>query len=530
MVATGEGGAYTGESFLILARYTAAGQLDPEFNQTGIITMTVNGRSAAANVEIQSDGKIVVAGVTVPENGIYQLLLLRFNDDGTLDQSFGNGGIVTGLPNKSTIGRAFAIQNDGKIVATGLRFVARYIGAYEAMLSLTKTVTPSIISPGQYLTYTLAFTNVGLMTAQNVIITDTLPVSLTNVMVTSSSLITDTGTHPAYVWLVQDLSPGQGGIITITGQLSSTTSSGPLVNSAMIFAALEDGNPGNATATVSATVTESSTPGSDLKIEMTDYPDPVTAGEQLTYYITVTNQGPDDAIGVVVSDTLPTGVSGSVTSGCAEDPVGVPICSLGSIAASNSASYSITMTVDNNTTETLTNSAQVNASTTLVNPDDDIIHETTTVNVESDLAITKLVSSHVEQLTDTVSVDPSSVVTFTLIVSNNGPSSVVSGTQVTDMIPTGLTFESFVSATGGNFGNTGNQITWVDLPEFSPNITSHTLVFRARVDADVAGQTIQNTAQITSTPQFDPDSSNNSSSATVIVGQNMIFLPIVRKD
>ncbi|MFB3044425.1 MAG: DUF11 domain-containing protein, partial [Acidimicrobiia bacterium] len=83
------------------------------------------------------------------------------------------------------------------------------------------------------------------------------------------------------------------------------------------------------------------------------------AGNNLTYTVTVSNAGPSDAVNVVVTDTLPAGVTFVSTTGCAEDPNGVPTCILGTIAAGASAMYTITVTVDSSTTGTLTNSATV---------------------------------------------------------------------------------------------------------------------------------------------------------------------------
>ena len=70
------------------------------------------------------------------------------------------------------------------------------------------------------------------------------------------------------------------------------------------------------------------------------------AGTGLTYTIEVSNAGPSDAQNVVVTDTLPAGVTLVATSGCAEDPAGVPTCTLGTIAAGGSASYTVMVTVD----------------------------------------------------------------------------------------------------------------------------------------------------------------------------------------
>ncbi len=65
----------------------------------------------------------------------------------------------------------------------------------------------------------------------------------------------------------------------------------------------------------------------------------------VSYTVTVTNEGPGDAPNVVVTDTLPDGVTLVFTDGCAEDPTGVPNCSLGSISAGGSKHYSVTVAV-----------------------------------------------------------------------------------------------------------------------------------------------------------------------------------------
>jgi uncharacterized repeat protein (TIGR01451 family) len=71
----------------------------------------------------------------------------------------------------------------------------------------------------------------------------------------------------------------------------------------------------------------------DLEISKADSPDPVTVGDNLTYTITVTNNGPDAAANVVVTDTLPSGVTFvSASPGCVH-AAGVVTCNLGTIPA-----------------------------------------------------------------------------------------------------------------------------------------------------------------------------------------------------
>src|SRR5581483_2066389 len=72
---------------------------------------------------LQPDGKIVVAGVS-DVSGSKDFALVRYNPDGTLDQTFGHGGLVTLSMRAMTadIIHGIAIQPDGKIVAAGVTF------------------------------------------------------------------------------------------------------------------------------------------------------------------------------------------------------------------------------------------------------------------------------------------------------------------------------------------------------------------------------------------------------------------------
>jgi uncharacterized delta-60 repeat protein len=102
-------------SFLV-ARYDAAGTLDESFGTGGISTATVGPSSGGTSVAIQSDGKIVVGGGTTEG---WTFALARFSPDGTLDPGFGSGGkVITNVGINSSI-NDLAIQPDGKIVVGG---------------------------------------------------------------------------------------------------------------------------------------------------------------------------------------------------------------------------------------------------------------------------------------------------------------------------------------------------------------------------------------------------------------------------
>ena len=94
------------------------GQLDPTFGTDGIVTTSLGVSAIAHSVAIQSDGKIVAGGGA--GISLYDFALVRYNTNGSIDDSFGSAGIVTtDFANSNDTGVSVAIQSDGKIVAAG---------------------------------------------------------------------------------------------------------------------------------------------------------------------------------------------------------------------------------------------------------------------------------------------------------------------------------------------------------------------------------------------------------------------------
>lgn len=120
-------------------------------------------------------------------------------------------------------------------------------------LALSLTVTPPTLTPGQALTYTLIYTNAGPAVA-NAVITDIVPVELTNVgFISSGAPITPLG-GLTYVWQVAGLLPGTGGVISITGVVSPSLAPGTVLTNTAQIATVSDSNASNNTAEVETTV------------------------------------------------------------------------------------------------------------------------------------------------------------------------------------------------------------------------------------------------------------------------------------
>ncbi|NOU43388.1 MAG: DUF4347 domain-containing protein, partial [Methyloglobulus sp.] len=97
-----------------LVKYTSTGTLDTTFGSgTGKALTDISGSDVAVDMVVQSDGKIILGGY----NGSFNSTLVRYNVNGTLDTSFGNGGKVTTNIATGSFIEGLAVRSDGRIVA-----------------------------------------------------------------------------------------------------------------------------------------------------------------------------------------------------------------------------------------------------------------------------------------------------------------------------------------------------------------------------------------------------------------------------
>ena len=222
-------------------------------------------------------------------------------------------------------------------------------------LGLTMVGAPEPVGFGSNVVYTLTVTNKSSRTAVGALLTNAIPAGTMLVSATSSQGTFGFGAG-GLVFDLGDLTNSARATITIT---LKPTVVGFVTNTATVGAQSMELTPGDNTATVVTTVS----PPSGLLVTATDSPDPVTAGQNVTYTITVTNRGPIAATSVVVTNTLPAGVtyvSAGASQGTFNHSGGVVTFDLGALA--NAATATLTVVVSPPGGGSITNVATATAT------------------------------------------------------------------------------------------------------------------------------------------------------------------------
>jgi uncharacterized repeat protein (TIGR01451 family) len=242
------------------------------------------------------------------------------------------------------------------------------------------------------------------------------------------------------------------------------------------------------------------TPTDDVAIVKTASAPSVPEGSQLTYTMTITTDGASTANGVSVSDPLPTGetyVSSAGTGWTITDTNGTVTATTPTLAVGASSSFTITVTVPD-TVGSITNTATVSSTTPDTNPNNNQSSVTTTITPMDDVSIVKTASAS--------SVTVGSQLTYTLAITNNGPSEA-DGVSVSDPLPAG---ETYISALGPGWTitDTNNTVT-ATTATLPVGVTS---TFTITVTVPNTAGAITNTGTVTSTT---PDSNPNNNQSTV---------------
>jgi uncharacterized repeat protein (TIGR01451 family) len=407
----------------------------------------------------------------------------------------------------------------------------------QADLSITKvdnvggssiTATQGTLIPGNALVYTIVVTNAGPSAVTGATVADTFPAGIasdtftavetggaTGFTASGSGNITDTVTMPV------------GSTITYTVTATSNSAvSGTLSNTATVTApaGITDPTPANNTATDVDTLT----PQADLKItkvdnvggsSITSTTGTLVPGNTLVYTIVVTNSGPSAVTGATVADTFPTGVaSDTFTAVATGSATGFTASGSGNISntvtmpVGSTITYTVTAVSSTTATGTLSNTATVAApsGTTDPTPANNTATDVDTLTPQADLKVTKVDNVGGSSITAAQgSIVAGNALTYTIVVTNAGPSSVT-GATVTDTFPAGVASDTYTAtATGGATGFTasgsGNISNTVTMPVGS----TITYTVSATTSSTATG-TLSNTATVAApTGTTDPTPANN---------------------
>ncbi len=363
-----------------------------------------------------------------------------------------------------------------------------------ADLSLTKTASVSRPAIGQTVDFTITLSNAGPNDATNIVVADALPVGLSFVGASPSIGSYDAG---AGVWNVGSLAASNSAMLQLTARVDTL---GEKTNTAEVTSVDQfdnDSSPGNNLASEDDQAAVSITPASaDLSLTKTVDDNSPNVGQSINYLLSVQNAGPDDAAGVMVRDTLPAGVTfQSATPSIGSYDPASRVWTIPSLAANGSATLQIRLLVD--TPGDKSNSAEIIASSQLdpdSSPDNNVPSEddqaSSLLSPELvDLALTKSLSNSAPNFGDTI--------TYTLSLTNDGPTTAT-GVEVTDRLPSGVSFQNATQTSGTYNSSTG---IW-NVGNVSVGSTP-TLTVTATV-GNTRGET--NTAEVTAIDQPDSDS------------------------
>jgi uncharacterized repeat protein (TIGR01451 family) len=437
-----------------------------------------------------------------------------FSAAGSIGQKLDGGLGTDTLDNTAVPGHIVAPTGPGTLdgfmgTATGVgtTFDNINIVAAPADMSVIKT-GPATANAGTVISYTITVTNNGTNPAINATLTDNTPVGTT-----FASLASPGG------WIcTAPPANGTGAINCTIGSMAVGSAvftlnvNGPAApatvsNTASVSSSSTDNTPGNNNSTANTNVINTA----DLSINKTATAT-AAQGTNVTYNITLTNNGPNPATTVSLTDALPantTFVSTAQNSGpafsCTNPTVGTNgtvTCTNASLASGATATFTITAAVSASAPlGTLNNTA--NATTTSTDP--------TTPNTST--AGTIITSGNADvSVVKTAAPGPYGTgnnLTYTIAVTNGGPTAAANVT-VTDAIPAGATFVSATPTQGSCSGTTTITCSLGSIANAGSASIALTITLPSTPGP------VANTA-VVSTTSPDPNAGNNSSTSNITV-------------
>jgi uncharacterized repeat protein (TIGR01451 family) len=392
--------------------------------------------------------------------------------------------------------------------------------ATQADLALSTVATPAQVLAGNNITYTQAIKNNGPAAATAVSFTQATPTNTTFESVLAPAGWTCAAPAVGATGTINctnaTLGVGTEADIIVVLNVPSGTAAGTITANSSVSSSTSDPNPANNSTTVSTTVLDNC----DLAVTNSGSPSPVAAGSNITYTQVITNSGPSNCGSATFSEATPantTFVSVSVTNtggGTWTCPNSSPIaCTNPSVAPGSTGTVTVVYQVNAGTTAgtIISDTASVATPTTDTNK----ANNSATVNIavasgtQADLSVSNAASPN--------PVSAGGNIAYTQTVTNGGPSAATTPV-ITETLPANTSFVSLTGPANWTCTNTA-PYKCTDTGNLGAN-ASAIFTFVVSVNSTVTGgSTITQTDSVSSSTT-DPNSGNNSASATVYVGNS----------
>ncbi|WP_369820626.1 beta strand repeat-containing protein, partial [Pelomonas sp. Root1217] len=513
---------------------------------------------------------VCTAGVDCPR---YQVTVRHFGDGASGNDQFTVTNTAFALA-QSEADPNLTNNNANNNTAASAYYMAR------ADVAVTKTDNPDPVSAGQLLTYTITASNPSATSASRafgVSVDDTLPAGL----VYLSSTVSGGGSCSTAPAAGSTTGPGNNTLIcgwtsiargsqqTVTVRVRATAAlavalggSGSITNSVTVSATTPEiaGGAANNTATQPTAI---NAPSYDLIVNKTDDVDPVNVGDNVTYTLTVTNNGASTAENVLLIDTLPAvagaptfvGLVGALPSGVICNTSGVTVgvaggsisCTIASLggtgggATGETNSVQVRVRLQGADKGTFSNAASVrfaNAAQDAFDPQaNNSVTEPTTFRLKADVQVVSKAAVATSTATPLAAIAQGMGFDWLVTLRNNGPQAAET-TSFADTLPAGLqlTGAPVFTVTSGTFtpagpsctGNSGGTSTICAITSM-PSGGTATVRIPVQLISNLAdGTVLTNTASIVTTGSGDtdggasPNAGNNFNSGSVTVQTSLL--------
>ena len=385
-----------------------------------------------------------------------------------------------------------------------------------ADMSVTDAASPNPVASGGNLTYTVVATDNGPSAADNATLIVPVPANTTFVSLTAPSGWSCATPLPGNLGNVVCTNADMAGLssanFSLVVKVNTGVANGTVITgTANVNSSVIDPNSANNSATVTTLVGGS---GPDLTVTNTDTPNPVQAGNNITYTQVVTNTGSTAITNGTFTEATPANTSFvSITPPagwiCTTFPASP--CTATTVAAGASGTFTVVYKVLAGTASgtIITDTATVNATNQSFGANSATVTDVVGSATQADVTLSTTFSPW--------DVIAGNSITYTQTITNNG-SAAAAGVSFTEPVPTNTTFESVLAPAGWTctypaVGSTGNVVC-NDTANLGAE-TSADIVIVVNVPSSFTGGPITANSSVTATTS-DPLLSNNST--TVVIG------------